>query len=140
MAEYHAGQRVRIEWPDGSAVEGTLVAPRDYSDPSLGPVVYVPSMSGYTAPEIGGDGRTVTVLSEPPRPEEPTGPWAVVEAAAPWRTARAAFVREPGGLWVHFLIPNERFRPPKWQRDKVTEWANWSDLIDPVVLSEGWTP
>lgn len=55
-------------------------------------------------------------------PVEPTGLGAVVEAAME-RHVRESWVREPWGGWVN----------------KDGQRCNWGELIDPTVLSEGWT-
>lgn len=111
MTTYRVGQRVRIEWPDGSAVEGYLqkdacvvrYADRHYCDSVV----------------AERDGATITVLSEP-RPEEPTGLGAVV------------MVGERGRLRV-------RVQEGKW-RDSSLNLYGWEQNPDPVVvLSEGWT-
>jgi hypothetical protein len=94
--------------------------------------------AGYFATQIGttfivstldpGDNRTVIILSEP-RPEEPTGLGAVVEADS-------ESVPTPRRVWTRIT----RW----WTGDNL--WhdgaylVKWSDLIDPVVLHEGWTP
>ena len=124
MTTYRVGQRVRIEWPDGTAVEGYLqkdacvvkYANRHYSD------IVVAER----------DGATITVLSEP-RPEEPTGLGAVVEADdnRPEKEGRTRWVRFRGyGLMAL----------PEWCTEDGCRSDYWPDLIDPVVLFEGWTP
>ena len=117
MTTYRAGQRVRIEWPsDGSAVEGVLDSNLKLAISKLGGYwIYVTSARAAEG--------TVTVLSEP-RPDEPTGLGAVVEASiADWGTRR----------WIRTFDGN-------WATDAPICTVRWSDLIDPVVLSEGWTP
>jgi hypothetical protein len=73
------------------------------------------------------EGATVTVLSEP-RPEEPTGLGAVVEADS-------ESVPTPRRVWTR--IPRET-GDNLWHDGAYL--VKWSDLIDPVVLHEGWTP
>lgn len=107
---YKPGQRVRIEWPDGTTVEGVLT-----SNVQVGRTAFMPY-------EVGHDGRNVTILSEP-RPDEPTGLGAVVRASVERRVPEP-WVREPWGGWVS----EDGSRRP------------WSALIDPVVLHEGWVP
>ena len=129
MSEYKAGQRVRIEWPNGSAVEGVLTTPRYGGSPS----VAVPRAGGETTLWQPGaqvaDNRVVTILSEP-RPDEPTGLGAVVEAS--WRDrGRELFVRARRDRY--------QWRPEK-EYSTTNLYVPWDDLIDPVVLSEGWTP
>lgn len=113
MTEYRAGQRVRIE------VEGVVLEAMESG--ALRVTVDVDGESWYL--RAPAHGVTVTVLSEP-RPEEPTGLGAVVEArVGVWGLRR--WLRNFSGLWVtdHPIMP-----------------VPWSDLIDPVVLSEGWKP
>lgn len=123
--KYRVGQRVRIEWPDGTLVEGLLS-----SSPSGKPILYTPVWSQCFDPSISGDGRTVTILSEP-RPEEPKGLGAVVRARA------RIGADPPGRVWIRIAKGGERsvcWRSPDFLGPV---WATWDNMIDPVVLSEG---
>ena len=130
MTTYRAGQRVRIEWPepdDGFVMEGRLVLRSmkpGVADESLAldaPDAY------YWLSTVPGN-CTVTILSEP-RPDEPTGLGAVVRAECDGYL----------GLWV-------RQRGAEVARNHGWFWCSgdhhraWDELINPVVMSEGWTP
>ena len=122
MTTYRAGQRVRIE------IEGMLRTTEDIGSPPGGLVFQAddgwPTPFRFVDGDFAGIARNgiITVLSEP-RPEEPTGLGAVVEAAI--------------GDW----------EPRRWLRTFTGHWATnapivdvpWADLLDPVVLSQGWT-
>lgn len=133
MTTYRVGQRVRIEWPDGSAVEGVL-RPQRYSDTLS--VVVPRAGGGETMWQPGAqmnDGRTVTILSEP-RPEEPTGLGSVVEARVRVGVLPFLFVRvspESGEYVWRVVDPRSVLG---------NSFYMWSTLIDPVVKSEGWKP
>jgi hypothetical protein len=109
VTEYRAGQRVRIEWLDGigtTAIEGPLVV----GDMAALRVEYGPDGRDwfYVGSSWWESAATVTILSEP-RPEEPTGLGAVVEAE--WANGGGVspptkdhWVRLPnpdGGRWWH---------------------------------------
>ena len=82
-------------------------------------------------PISGGD-ITLEILLEP-RPDEPTGLGAVVEAASTERPD----VREK---WVRARCERHQWRPEKGYASlNLDLYVPWEDLIDPVVLSEGWT-
>lgn len=121
MSKYRAGQRVRIEWKNGSVVEGVLERDRDGATLS----VIVPRAGAERTmwqPDFE-DGRVVTILSEP-RPEEPTGLGAVVEAYE--------YPGSPLRRWVRTEYENSPWVFPGHS-------SKWANLIDPVVLSQGWT-
>jgi hypothetical protein len=114
--QYRAGQRVRIEWPNGVLVEGPLT-------PAACGVGYILRVHDYAyVPDYMGDGRTVTILSEP-RPEEPTGLGAVVVASTATNEVRRKWVLNDA--W--------------WWHSSGQEPHRWMGLIQPVVQSEGWT-
>jgi hypothetical protein len=122
---YREGQRVRIEWPGGSVVEGVLQSQRSTDLLS----VVVPRAGGETTlwqPDASvADGRTVTILSEPEVPE-PTMMGAVVEALSPLTDKRSLYVRRGDGTW--------------WRADagSTRGWTTpWETMIDRVVLHEG---
>ena len=122
MSKYRAGQRVRIEWPDGHVLEGLVQLVNGH------PFVRAPLGLDKYWLDRDHEAPTVTTLSEP-RPDEPTGLGAVVEASAlpilgGEPVSRRRWVLSEGWTW-HAV----RMEPRKW-----------TDLIDPVVLSEGWTP
>ena len=128
MTAYRVGQRVRVTWPNGTAVEGTLAPKFD-----AGLAVLVPAQNGTEWPVWIGDSNgadliaedyaEVTILSEP-RPEEPTGLGAVVEASI-GRLVRTESCRVGDDrVWV----------------DSNADAYLWIELVDPVVLHEGWTP
>ena len=131
MTEYRKGQRVRVEWPNGSAVEGPVVM-----EPAGGPWVTYGARGRMACIEpsaLKAAGATVTVLAEP-RPEEPTGLGAVVEAGGIKHL-------NGGGFWIAlheiWIALHEDAREP--QGAWITR-RGWADLIDPVVLHEGWQP
>jgi hypothetical protein len=128
MSDYRAGQRIRAEWPDGGAVEG-VVEWRPANDLVIPVGDIVVGLGALLAKDC-----TVTVLSEP-RPEEPTGLGAVVEADCP---AKATIPRVTGRRrWARTSLVGQ---PWMSSEDGVyCDWIAWSDLIDPVVLAEGWT-
>ena len=119
MTEYRAGQRVRIEWPNGDAVEGILT-PRTTG-------------AGYRLTARGGgefwpedtrvDDRTVTILAGP-RPEEPMRLGAVATASnVSGRLVRIEPVAAGDAyVWV----------------DRDACCHSWESLRDPVVLHYGW--
>lgn len=119
MSEYEVGQRVRMEWPDGSAVEGTVCMPNRGIPDRL----YVCIDGAYFRLN---DRKRITVLSEPPV-DEPTGLGAVVEAgqaSTKWnRIGRVLWVKIEGGWWVN-------------RTNNLT--VRWALLSDPVVKHEGW--
>lgn len=123
MTEYRAGQKVRIEGQSW-AIEGIL-----FTGPRERLFVDMPG-DDYEWPidEWDAGRATVTVLSEP-RPEEPTGLGAVVEAAASGVEGSPPDVR---ATWL-------RVHGDYWERDNGVGVA-WRFLVDPVILSEGWTP
>lgn len=65
-------------------------------------------------------------LVAPPRPEEPMGLGALVEADYSGGRGRARWARSEGHSWVCLT--------PGW----VGELCQWSSLVDPRVLAEGW--
>ena len=83
-------------------------------------------------PDYCGDGRTVTVLAEP-RPDEPQRIAAVVRAD---HEARSGLTRHTAEI-VRFK--RERKIHAWWCVDCFAV-CGWDDLIDPVILSPGWTP
>jgi hypothetical protein len=127
MSTYRAGQRVRIEWPNGDALEGTLAErPFDGLQATLtGPTTRI------WMPIDVVDGRTITILAEP-RPEEPTGLGSVVEAACVHdEDFRRTWVRLDE-VWV-----SAGWVGPPPAKDGADDWDS---LIDPVVLHAGWEP
>jgi len=130
VSGYRVGQRVRIEWPEGSAVEGSLTACGccDGCDEPILVIAHVGKADHHfwADPTIDDDGRTVTVLAEP-RPDEPTGLGAVVEASS-----RNADRRR----WVR--LEDER-DPWYWADSLGWECVSWNRLVDPVILSQGWS-
>lgn len=119
MTEYRAGQRVRIEWPDGAAIEDVLVA-RGREWPRYWTRRWHHAVDDH-------DGRTVTILAEP-RPEEPTKPGAVVLATV--HNERCVCNRDADGLWW----PQRHARLGEWRNPP------WEQMCDPEVIYEGWTP
>jgi hypothetical protein len=123
VTKYREGQRVRIEWPNGSAVEG--VVEFRYDDPSIAIGEVAPTwwvVDTETREVV--DNRVVTIL--PAR--EPLGLGAVVEAS--WRD-------RPRELFIRARRESYQWRPEK-EYATTNLYVPWSDLIDPVVLSEGW--
>jgi hypothetical protein len=125
MSKYKVGQRVHLEWPDGTIVEGVLT-----SEMKVGRTTFMP----YA---VGSDDRIVTVLEEPPRLEAPTGIGAVAEAnCIHWmyanRKGRRAWIFN-GTMWI------PEGAPFNGNGDWV--WAvEWESLVDPVIISDGWSP
>jgi len=121
MSEYKVGQRVRIEWPDGSAVEGVVQVQRTGPAISVGAAQFP---TWYDLEWVGGDGRTVTILSEP-RPDEPTGLGAVVRATV--NGHRIVCNRDHNGVWW----PHRDMGLGEWRTPP------WSAMGDPEILFEG---
>jgi hypothetical protein len=117
MSKYREGQTVRIVWPNGTLIEGVLNGFVTVTIPPTGFHVYVEDGT-YTR-----DGRVITILSEP-RPDEPTGLGAVVKA-----------YEYPGSPLRTWVLTD-------WDRPWTCKGrsSHWSNLIDPVVMDEGWTP
>ena len=113
MTEYKVGQRVRIEWPDGTLVEGVL-----NSNMQVGRTTFMPY-------EAGCDGRTVTILAEP-RPEEPQGLGAVVEAA---------YQDHGRQQWVSVRGKGEE--KSRWVSIPYWGFIGWDNLSDPVIEAYG---
>jgi hypothetical protein len=118
MSEYRVGQKVFIEWPDGSSVTGTVG--------ELGGRLFV-NFSGNAKRNVDlewakEEGATVTILAEP-RPDEPTGLGAVVETYGALTDEREKWVLMDKG---------------RWRGQRSGFYRDWVGLIDPVVLSEGW--
>jgi hypothetical protein len=115
---------VRIEFPNGTAVEGYVM--RD--------LCYVEFGFGRALDMIGAEmdpepiRPVITVLAEP-RPEEPTGLGAVVEAA---------YADHPRQKWVNNRGDADGPRN-RWTSIPYWGFLDWDCLVDPVVLSEGWT-
>lgn len=117
--EFKVGQRVRVDG-SGRAIEGMII-----SEPPPVRTLWV-DVESHVFPmgrmqKVG----TITILSQP-RPEEPKGLGAVVEAHVAKNPDRRQFIRIVGdvNLWQ---------APSGWLFD-------WDELIDPVVLSEGYLP
>jgi hypothetical protein len=70
VTEYRAGQRVRVEWPNGDAVEGTIMLAYGVPILHVEPAARGPLRLDQRGPD---DGRTVTILPSPPSPPPPTG-------------------------------------------------------------------
>ena len=118
MTEYKVGQRVRVE------VEGIVSWAKSHH-----PDVQVKPINGGDPLLFEMDGSAeITVLSEP-RPDEPKGLGAVVEAGSPYDGQRYPYVRTPGRVGGD----------DRWYR-ATGMCSMWESLIDPVVLREGWTP
>ena len=114
MTTYRVGQRVRIEWPDGTAVEGYLQ--KDAC------VVKYANRHYYSDIVVAErDGATITVLAEP----EPQGMGAIVEAQLNANGPRRRWMRDFDGTWT------EEFTATP---------AKWAHLTNQVILAEGWTP
>lgn len=120
MTKYREGQRVRIEWPNGSAVEGTVEIRYGDLQIAIGEITPTWWMVDFT----GSDNRVVTILPT----MEPIGLGAVVEAS--WRD-------RPRELFIRARRDSYQWRPEK-EYATTNLYVPWSDLIDPVVLSEGW--
>lgn len=124
MIRYREGQKVRIDYTAGGAIEGTVQRQSG---------LYFLVVNGETASTLGmaesTDGRTITVLSEP-RPDEPTGLGAVVQDGR-WKYVRV-YSREVLAPYVW------RVEDPEAAMGK--SFYRWGDLNSPMVLSEGWTP
>jgi hypothetical protein len=121
MSKFREGQTVRITWPNGTIIEGVLNRSLYVDCPPSGYAFYVEE-GAYTR-----DGRTVVVLSEP-RPDEPTGWGAIVEAASKsFPNKRRVYLRD-----------NMSYTKIYWRSTLGT--TPWSELVDPVVLCSGWTP
>ena len=137
MTEYRAGQRVRIEWPDGSAVEGIVKVGCGFAGGDPTPCLDVPRSTMRIFLSYSGtktmDGGNVTVLSEP-RPEEPTGLGAVVEALF----HSPEMLGEARQVWVRRVIRDDAHLPQQWVSEDGHMYAPWNYLEDPVVLREGW--
>lgn len=133
MTTYRAGQRVRIEWPDDdAAMEGRLIA-RSFTGLVREQLSLAMPDAYYALENLPGD-CTVTVMSEP-RPDEPTGLGAVVEASAADVAVGARLT------WVRARTERNEWRPStEVYCDNSGFYRAWASLIDPVVLSEGWTP
>jgi hypothetical protein len=125
VSGYREGQRIRAEWPDGGAVEG-VVEWRPANDLVIPVGDIVVGLGALLA-----KGCTVTVLSEP-RPEEPTGLGAVVKATCDGYDGE--WVRQSGGA------DGSAGRARGWFWCGGGHHRGWAELIDPVVLHEGWTP
>ena len=118
MSEYKVGQRVRIEWPDGDAVEGTITH-RPYEEH---PHILLTGPTSATRWRVDDtDGRTVTILSEP----EPTGLGAVVRATV--NGHRIVCNRDHNGVWW----PHRDMGLGEWRTPP------WSAMGDPEILFEG---
>lgn len=123
MTAYRAGQRVRAEWPDGSAVEGVCEW-RPGNDLVIPVGDIVVGLGALLAKDC-----TITILAGP-RPEEPTGLGAVVEAA---------YADHPRQKWISNRGDADGPRN-RWTSIPYWGFLDWDCLIDPVVLHEGWTP
>lgn len=121
MIAYRAGQRVRIEL-DGEVLEV-------FDGFALKVRADVDGCSWYF--KAPARGTTVTVLSDP-RPDEPPGLGAVVEAGTSTGGDRRQWVRIPDTI--------DAFDARRTWIASGMNPREWADLIDPVVLSEGWTP
>ena len=123
MSEYKVGQRVRIEWPDGALIEGVLKD--DVS--TLSPSLVIPrggmQVTAWQPDYDSGDGRVVTILSEP----EPTGLGAVVRATV--NGHRIVCNRDHNGVWW----PHRDMGLGEWRTPP------WSAMGDPEILFEGWS-
>jgi hypothetical protein len=125
VTTYRAGQRVRVEI-DGEVLEvfdGYALKVRADVD---GDAWY------FKAPALG---CTVTILSEP-RPGEPQGLGAVVQAS----------LADKGKSWLFVRVySDDDSGDYKW---KVVDpsavlgrsFFKWDRFIDPVIKAEGWTP
>lgn len=111
--EIRPGQRVRWSQVIEAEIESLGVTR---------PGVYIKG-AFYT---LEADGVTIEVLAEPRIPE-PKGLGAVVEAAT-----------EDDGKRFPFILNEGVVRTCNWLSPR-RGWARWDDLIDPVLLSEGWT-
>lgn len=107
--DYVAGQRIKVE------VEGKI------GRVASGYIELVPDMGDTWGISLDGS-ATITVLAEP-RPDEPKGLGAVVEAACVHVEDRQMWIRDQ----------NENWRSQHGSPD------DWDSLIDPVVKSHGWT-
>jgi hypothetical protein len=135
VTKYRAGQRVRIEWPTGAVLEGPITYIGG-TQPENGCVLSIGNAVSVDVP--GVDDRVVTVLSEP-RPDEPQGLGAVVEArfitASFEDEDRKRYVRRPLNIGdAGYAI--DQF----WVSEDGRTYSSWRHLRGPVVLSEGWTP
>ena len=127
MSEYKVGQRVRIEWPDGTLIEGVL---RE-AEASLSPSLVIPRggsqvlmwQADFGIEGTSRDGRVVTILSEP----EPTGLGAVVRATV--NGHRIVCNRDHNGVWW----PHRDMGLGEWRTPP------WSAMGDPEILFEGWS-
>lgn len=125
MNRYREGQKVRIDYAKGGAIEGEV---------QIRSGVYYLITDGSIYSALGNaeatSERIITILSEP-RPDEPQGLGAVVEAGSPLDGKRYHYVKSPrrsGAWWRAGGANDDGFNSP------------WDSLIDPVVLSEGWKP
>ena len=118
--KYRKGQRVHIEWPGGEALDAYVTSGGMSVNLPWGGYLHLNSLAMKDA--------TVRVLSDP----EPTGLGAVVEAAS--RAYRRHQQTSSSGLTPRMI--------QLWRRSSGGSGYrhNWAELIDPVVLSEGWTP
>ena len=128
--EFRQGQRVRVVWPDESALEGTIDIRPKYAGG-----VAILYFSGFTAVEwVRKEGALVTVIAEPPV-QEPLLVGAVVTASA-W---------EGGPRMTWSLAGNPEYdsagtRPKlKWHSPGYDP-RNWGRLFNPVIEHEGWAP
>ena len=114
---YRAGQRVRVEWPDGSAAEGVV----EWSNANGWAMPLGDIYVGLDA--LAAKPTRITVLAES-RPAEPVGLGAVVHDGAGVLHVRIWDAPYP---WVPVGPP---IAPSKWEQ-----------LPLPITIrSEGWTP
>jgi hypothetical protein len=125
VSGYRAGQRVRVEHTGtlSATADGLWICWDDLGAP--GPMLV--DSDGKRARWI--EGATVTVIAEP-RPEEPTGLGAVVEAG---------YKDHARQKWVSNRGDSDGPRN-RWTSIPYWGFLDWDCLIDPVVLAEGWTP
>lgn len=112
MTGYREGQLVRWEWPDGTGCTDTLV---DVASDLIG------RRFRLDPHHLIRDGRVVTILAAP-KPDEPTGLYAVVrdpedEDPTPWVRDGVA----PGRPWWRFA---------KGQPLVCRQWADFSDRVE----------
>lgn len=122
MSKYKVGQRVRVEYANGTVLEGVLAPGRSGGRFSIS--------VGWTNPvpvPIASEASAITILAEP-RPEEPKGLGAVVEAGINHNYGPTDPYRE---IWVRTKYD--------WVQCNGTLRANWVDLADPIVKHEGWS-
>lgn len=122
MNKYKTGQLVRAAWPDGtSAMEGLIDLSPKYKGGSA-----LVHHNGHSAIEwLVQQGATITILKEPPV-KPPTGIGAVVVAASE---------TYPNSRRHYVLTPSSLSGALRWTSGR--GHADWNDLIDPEVLSEG---